>query len=93
MSETELNELRELAKASTNVVAWYAHSQEVRGPFCRWFTCSEVSPQYRKNVAATSDDCKFAAAAMNNLVPLLDEIDRLNRLLKPDPKNFETREE
>lgn len=82
--------LRELANASTRVVGWYPHSQydgyhpgraSVRGPFGRWFLVEgangevEGSPIYP--VADLYDDAKFAAAAMNNLVALLDRIDEL----------------
>jgi hypothetical protein len=66
----EVKALRRVAAKSTRVVAWYAHPEEVRGPFGRWFRCSVP-------VSHASDDCKFAAAAMNNLVPLLDSIDVL----------------
>lgn len=62
--------LLELKKNSTQVQGWYAHSQEVRGPFCRWFTCSKVQPQYEKHVADVSDECAYAAAAMND-APIL----------------------
>jgi len=35
--------------------------------------------KYPTPVAAISDDCEFAAAAMNHLVPLLDELDTMER--------------
>lgn len=84
--------LRALAEASTNVVAWYPHSQydgyhpgqaAVRGPFGRWFLVSggdngmNDPVKYPTPVADLYDDAKFAAAAMNNLIPLLDEIEAL----------------
>lgn len=76
------DQLRELESKSTRVVAWYAHSEEVRGPFHRWFTCSEVNPEYKNQVAWQSDDCQFAAAAMNNLLPLLDALDERDRYIE-----------
>jgi len=79
IAQMDTKKLRELAKKATPVVAWYPHNTEVRGPFCRWFTCSEVASQYRKEVAETWDDCNFAAAAMNSLVPLLDELESLRK--------------
>lgn len=54
------------AEKSTRVVSWYAHPKEVRGPFHRWFTCSDVSQEYRKDVAEIEDDCRFSATAMNS---------------------------
>lgn len=80
-----LKELRAIADASTRVVGWYAHtySGEVRGPFCRWLTVTGgdngmVDPiKYPTPVSSIADDTLFAAAAMNNLVPLLDYIDTL----------------
>jgi hypothetical protein len=84
--------LRNLAKNSTEVVAWYPHSKGdgyhpgrscVRGPFGRWMLIEGGDNgmgdpvRYPTPVADLDDDAKFAAAAMNNMVPLLDEIDRL----------------
>jgi hypothetical protein len=77
MTNDELKALRDIANNSTRVVAWYPHYSEVRGPFCRWFTCSDVSDIYKKDVSSKENDCNFAAAAMNNLVPLLDEVELL----------------
>lgn len=77
LTPERLMELREIANASTKVTGWYAHSREVRGPFCRWFAVSEVAPEYRKHVADPVDDVRFAAAAMNSLVPLLDLVEKL----------------
>jgi hypothetical protein len=76
-----LAELRELSKNATQVVGWYPHPAEVRGPFCRWLTVSEVAPEYEKNVASRADDAKYAAAAMNSIPALLDYIERLEGLL------------
>jgi hypothetical protein len=77
ITKEEREQLRVLESKSTPVVAWYAHSSEVRGPFCRWFTCSDVSPEYQKHVGYKDEDCAFAAGAMNNLLLLLDGMDRL----------------
>lgn len=67
------DELLALYKKSTDVVSWYAHPAEVRGPFCRWLTVSEVSPEYEKNVGTRADDAAYAAAAMNNVPYLLEQ--------------------
>lgn len=50
---------------STKVVGWYAHPEEVRGPFGRWLTVSEVSQDYKVQVAPRMDDSRFASACMN----------------------------
>jgi len=86
MTKEKRAELRELAGKSTRVVAWYGHEKEVRGPFYRWFECSKVDPKYEHHVASQRDDCAFAAASMNNLVALLDEIDRLEALVPTEPQ-------
>lgn len=76
-------EIREALDRSTKVVAWYPHPREVRGPFCRWFTCSEASNgmgdpiNYPVPVAKIEDDVKYCAIAMNSVPELLAEIDRL----------------
>lgn len=89
-------ELRKLAEASTRVVGWYAHSQydgyhpgsaSVRGPFGRWLMVEGGDNgmgdpvKYPTPVADLYDDAKFAAAAMNSLVPLLDENEQLEKEL------------
>lgn len=86
MTPDEIKELRELADRSTKVNSWYAHSQyenpegaTVRGPYNRWFVIKEVPEIYKKHVADSYDDAKFAAEAMNNLSKLLDTIDRLQK--------------
>jgi hypothetical protein len=76
----EIQEFKELCKNTTQVVAWYPHPAEVRGPFCRWLTVSEVAPEYEKNVGTRHDDAKYAAAAMNiapKLVAYLEKIEAL----------------
>lgn len=84
LKEEDLDYLKEVCAKSTNVVGWYAHGYDgtVRGPFCRWFTCSEVSPEYRKHVADVSDEVEFAAAAMTSLPFLLKLIDEKNAKIK-----------
>ncbi len=72
-----MNEFRRVAENSTQVTAWYDHGFDgtVRGPFNRWFKCSEVNPLYMKHVANVADDCEFAAVAMNHFVQLLDLVE------------------
>jgi hypothetical protein len=82
MTKEERDKLREIASKATQVVSWYAHPAEVRGPFHRWLNISEVDDKYKGNVASQADDAEFAAAAMNNLVPLLDTIDKLEKQVK-----------
>lgn len=83
-----LKQLREIAAKATQVVSWYPHHSggddhgaTVRGPFCRWFRVTAVDEQYRKHVASDYDDAQFAAAAMNNLIPLLDLIEEMRAAL------------
>lgn len=95
--------LRALAEASTRVVGWYPHSQydgyhpgkaSVRGPFGRWLLVEggdngmRDPVKYPTPVADLYDDAKFAAAAMNNLVPLLDAIDEMEKELADLKKRF-----
>ncbi len=92
MTKDELNMLRILAEKSTRVQGWYPYSTgdgyhpteaSVRGPFGRWFRVSGgesgAGGKLGEGVADLNDDAKFAAAAMNNLVALLDENDMLTR--------------
>ncbi len=80
--------LRKLAELSTQT-EWYPHRSAdcygpeptVRGPFFRWFKCTAVQPEDQHHVADAGDDVYFAAAAMNNLIPLLDEIEQLEKEL------------
>lgn len=60
-----LTDFLTLAEKGTKVVSWYAHNTEVRCPFCRWFTVSDVNPEYEKHVGTKADDCRFAAESMN----------------------------
>jgi hypothetical protein len=95
MNKEQRDLLRELANKSTKVVAWYPHSQyegfsggaTVRGPYHRWFTVkpgSSGTGDEINNPAPVSDpydDAKFCAAAMNNLVSLLDELDKKDQII------------
>lgn len=83
-------EIKEFYKNSTQVVGWYAHPSEVRGPFCRWFTVSDVSPEYEKHVAYKGDDAKYAAAAMNNVIHLIDKIESLFDAIKHGDEKHQT---
>ena len=84
LSEEYLTKLKELCKKSTQVVGWYAHGYDrtVRGPFCRWFTCSEVSPEYQKHVASVYDEVEYCAAAMNSMPALLELLDQKEAKIK-----------
>lgn len=74
ITDEKIEELRkkatsliELKAKSTQVVGWYAHSEEIRGPFCRWFTVSKREDDVEKgNLAWWWDDVAFGAAAMND---------------------------
>lgn len=84
LTEEYLTELKELCKKATQVVGWYPHGYDgtVRGPFCRWFHCDEVSPEHRKYVGEVADDVRFAAAAMNSLPALLELLDQKEAKIK-----------
>ena len=77
--QKELDELKEYESESTQVVRWYAHPDEVRGPFCRWLTVTDVDPRYEKHVGTKRADAKFAAESMNFVIAL---IKRINEGLK-----------
>ena len=77
ITDEDIKALREAEFMSTDVVAWYPHSHEVRGPFGRWLTVSEVDSSNKSHVADTFEDAKFAAAAMNALPHLLDLVESL----------------
>lgn len=77
----DLQMLKELSKNATQVVGWYAHPAQVRGPFCRWFEITEVAPEYEKNVGTRADDAKYCAAAMNYLPKLIERIEELETLV------------
>lgn len=89
MTKEERDELRKLINNSTKVNGWYPYrggdnygpEATVRGPFFRWFRVVGPTPSSEHFTADSYDDAKFAAAAMNNLVKLLDEVDRLEDLL------------
>ena len=67
----EIEELIELKSKSTRVVAWYAHSESVRGPWCRWFLIQNGDENH---VAPKYDDARFAAMALNMAEPLAKEL-------------------
>lgn len=77
-------ELRKIAEESSDVVAWYPHPEDntIRGPFGRWLQVIEGGSGYPgvpAPIATAENDTRFTAAAMNNLVPLLDELDAMER--------------
>jgi hypothetical protein len=81
-----LNKLKELTAKSSNVVNWYpyTHDKTIRGPHNRWLTVSGGDDEY---TAPITDDVEYAAAAMNSLPYLLEQIDMLikeNDKLKHD---------
>lgn len=94
ITKADLEELKRLCEASTQVVGWYAHPSAVRGPFGRWFTCSGGDNgmgdpvKYPVPVAQISDDCKFAAAAMNALQKIqeLEASLGVEKMLEPTDK-------
>ncbi len=81
-TEKELEILKELCGKATQVVGWYAHYKQVRGPFCRWFEITEVADQYKQHVGTIRDDLNYCAAAMNELPRLIAEIERLKKQLQ-----------
>lgn len=77
-----LEELKELEKKSTQVVGWhdnYASAGEIRGPFNRWLTVSNVAPMYEQHVGSREDDAKYAAACMNMVPHLIQNIEELQK--------------
>lgn len=82
----KLDEMLRVARAATQVVNWYPHgpydgyhpgAASVRGPFWRWLIVNEGrgwDQSKPKPVANVEDDAKFAAMAMNNLVPLVESL-------------------
>jgi hypothetical protein len=79
ISIAELEKLKAIAAASTKVNEWYANGGTVRGPFNRWFNVTDVPEQYKQHVAWCGDDAQFAAAAMNNMVKLIECIEDLRK--------------
>lgn len=86
-----INEILDSYKKSTKVVGWYAHpyAGEVRGPFNRWLTVSNVPDKYKKDVAEKSDDTLFASNAMNlapklaiELVKSQSKVDKLMQIVE-----------
>lgn len=88
--ESICKEIKDRKAKSTQVNGWYAHAYEdgtIRGPFHRWFRCTEVAPQYRQHVASVADDVEYAAAAMNYAPLLVEEYEKLKEkyeMLKAD---------
>ena len=76
-----IQKLKDSQRSSTPVNNWYAHSNEVRGPYNRWFTCSEVDLAYKSNVASTKKDCEYAANAMNYLPIIIEEYEKVKKEL------------
>ena len=77
-----IKNLKEALAKSTNVVSWYAHSytNEVRGPWNRWFTCSKNEQEVLDgHVADAGYDCEYAAAAMNGVPELIKEYEELKQ--------------
>lgn len=83
LTNDELNMLRELKAKSTQVNGWYHYSvgdgyhpgfASVRGPYHRWFLVQAGDDQGHGGLASQDDDAKFAAAAMNNLPQLVDDV-------------------
>lgn len=56
-------------------MGWWDNGGTVRGPWHRWFTCQFGTDDKGEHLSSVEDDTRFAAAAMNNLVHLLDELD------------------
>lgn len=89
LSLKERKHARELEAKSTQVNAWYPHSQydgyhhgkaSVRGPFGRWLLVEGGDNgmdqrEYPTPVADLYDDAKYAAEAMNNYPRALNDLD------------------
>lgn len=88
----------EFKKSSTQVTAWYPHSQSdayrpgyatVRGPFFRWFLVEKGTASGEGHLADQYEDAKFCAFAMNNIVGLAEELlSILKDSHREDIKNF-----
>lgn len=81
-----VKEIKEFHKNSTQVVGWYAHPGQVRGPFCRWFEITDAAKGNEKHVAEKYDDAKYCAAAMNYAIHLANFIEK--EALEPDYKKL-----
>lgn len=81
LNSEELERLRQLADKGSRMVHWYTHVNDgtIRGGYCRWFTCSEGSEKLPASIASVEDDTRFAAAAMNSFIPLLEKVDALKK--------------
>lgn len=91
---TLAQETKRLAEKATEVVRWYPHQYDgtIRGPFCRWFKCSEVDEKYRENVASVADDVEYGAEAMNAAPQLADAViemvEKLRRWAEYEEKTY-----
>src|SRR3990167_10012965 len=64
-----LDEIEARAKAATQVVRWYPHTEDgtVRGPFHRWFTCRGGDAKYTADmdveycITCSGGDAKYTA--------------------------------
>ena len=72
---------KKVCQKASRVVGWWAHSEDntIRGPFGRWFTCSEIPLEYKKYMSDISDDVEYASTAMNAFPHLLNHIETLER--------------
>lgn len=64
-------EVIEVADQATRVVAWYKHSEEVRGPYHRWFKITgpkerNIDSRGRLCHASQEEDLAYATAALNH---------------------------
>lgn len=91
--KTSVNEMIKEVKAtyknSTKVVGWYSHTSDVRGPYCRWLTVSDVLPEYEKHVGTKYDDAIYIANAMNYAPKLAVELEVALQALIDERKRVE----
>jgi len=77
-----LQQLKERMDKSTEVVNWYPYMEvdgaTVRGPWGRWFRVNDID-YGKEHVASALDDAEYAAAAMNNLPKLIDELEQFRK--------------
>lgn len=79
----ELRRLKKVAEKSSNMVSWYAHPYDgtIRGGWCRWFRCEEGVKDSPENIASVFDDTNFCAEALNNFLPMIKTIEKLQTLV------------
>ena len=88
--EVDLDLIKSLILKSTSVVNWYPHGYEstknmgatVRGPYGRWLYVTEKQGDDPEHIASAEDDAKYAAAAMNYLPHLVEEVETLREELQ-----------